>query len=114
MPDHFHVLVRPGPEYSTSSIVKEIKTADVPSCRTLLRSFRLPPTVNDEAHYRVWRRRFVPFNVYTENKRLQKLDYMHNNPVTRRLVSSAAQWPWSSWRFYYLEDRSVLEMDRVG
>jgi hypothetical protein len=29
--------------------------------------------------YRVWQRRFVPFHVYTEKKRLQKLDYMHQN-----------------------------------
>ncbi len=32
----------------------------------------------------------------------RELDYMHNNPVARGLVSSAEDWPWSSWRFYYL------------
>ncbi len=32
----------------------------------------------------------------------QELDYMHNNPVARGLVSSPEDWPWSSWRFYYL------------
>ena len=36
------------------------------------------------------------------------LDYMHNNPVTRGLVSSPGDWPWSSWRFYYWEDASIL------
>ncbi|MBZ5536852.1 MAG: hypothetical protein LAO31_12935 [Acidobacteriia bacterium] len=41
-------------------------------------------------------------NIYTEKKRLEKLDYMHANPVKRRLVSEAGDWPWSSWRFYYL------------
>jgi putative transposase len=127
MPDHFHILLRPGLTESTSDILKQAKQRsafaileallgqpDVRSCRSLLRSFRLPPTVHSQAHYRVWQRRFVPFNVYTEKKRLQKLDYMHANPVTRGLVSSPAEWPWSSWRFYYLEDRSVLEMDRLG
>jgi len=29
----------------------------------------------------VWQRRFVPFNVYTEKKCREKLEYMHNNPV---------------------------------
>jgi putative transposase len=53
-------------------------------------------------------------NVFSDNKLQQKLDYMHNNPVTRGLVSSPGDWPWSSWRFYYLEDESILRMDRMG
>ena len=44
----------------------------------------------------------------------QELDSMHNNPVTRGLVSSPGEWPWSSWRFYYLQDASILRMDRMG
>jgi hypothetical protein len=38
---------------------------------------------------------------------------MHNNPVTRGLVRAPGDWPWSSWRFYYWEDASILRMDRV-
>jgi hypothetical protein len=34
--------------------------------------------------------------------------------VTVRLVASTDQWPWSSFRFYYLEDSSVLAMDRIA
>jgi REP element-mobilizing transposase RayT len=127
MPEHFHVLLRPGISESTSNIVKELKQRsaaavlqtlrtqdDAPSSRALLRSFRLPSTVHDQTHYRVWQRRFVPFNVYTEKKRLEKLDYMHGNPVKRGLVPSPDEWACSSWRFYYLGDRSVLEMDPLG
>lgn len=80
----------------------------------MLVSFRLPPTVHDESRYRVWQRRFYPFNVYSEEKRLEKLNYMHGNPVKRGLVSSPDQWPWSSFRFYYLNDASVLAMDRLA
>jgi hypothetical protein len=28
-------------------------------------------------------------------------------------VEKPGDWPWSSWRFYYLEDSSVLAMDRM-
>jgi putative transposase len=66
------------------------------------------------AHYRLWQRRFYPFEVFSERKFQQKLDYLHNNPVTRGLVSSPGDWPWSSWRFYYWEDASLLRMDRLG
>jgi hypothetical protein len=80
----------------------------------LLGSLRLPPSVHDHAHYRVWQRRFIPFGVFTEKKTIEKLDYMHHNPVRRRLAANPGDWPWSSWRSYYFEDRSILEMDRLG
>jgi hypothetical protein len=28
-------------------------------------------------------------------------------------VSSPGDWPWSSWRYYYLNDLSALRMDRL-
>jgi len=56
---------------------------------------------------------FHPFNVYTEEKRQEKLDYVRSNPVKRRLVSSPGDWLWSGWRFYFLDDTSVLRMDRL-
>jgi putative transposase len=65
------------------------------------------------ARYRVWQKRGYDMNIWTEKKRNEKIDYMHNNPVKRGLVSQPGNWPRSSWRFYYLEDRSVLAMDRM-
>ena len=40
-------------------------------------------------------------------------DHMHNNPLKRGLVSAPGDWPWSSWRFYFLQDASILRMDRL-
>jgi len=48
----------------------------------------------------VWQRRFYDFVVWNEHKRVEKLRYMHNNPVKRGLVLKPEQWPWSSFRFY--------------
>ncbi|MGH9440276.1 MAG: REP-associated tyrosine transposase [Terriglobia bacterium] len=127
MPEHFHLLIRPGPAETTPAIMKALKEASAtrilktlrgnaehPWCRGTLARLRLPPTVHDESHYRLWQRRFYPFNVFSEKKFQEKLDYMHNNPVVRGLVSSPGDWPWSSWRFYYLGDSSMLRMDRLG
>ncbi len=74
---------------------------------------RLPPSVHSDSRYRVWERRFYPYGVYSEKKRLEKLNYMHNNPVKRGLVRSPEEWPWSSFRFYYLNDTSLLSMDKL-
>jgi putative transposase len=126
MPEHFHLLLKPQPAETTSLLVKELKEETAkrilktlrenlqhPWCRKILAHFRLPPTVHDESHFRLWQRRFHRFNVFTEKKLQEKLNYMHNNPVKRGLACSAGDWPWSSWRFYFLQDASILRMDRL-
>jgi len=40
--------------------------------------------------------------------------YCHKNPITRGLVHVAEDWPWSSYRFYELDHRSMLAMDWDG
>ncbi len=35
---------------------------------------------------------------------MEKLRYMHRNPVKRGLVESPDLWRWSSYRFYLLEE----------
>jgi len=65
------------------------------------------------AHYRVWNRRGYHMNILSDKKISEKLDYMHNNPAVSGLVAQPGDWPCSSWRYYYLEDRSVLAMDRM-
>ena len=56
-------------------------------------------------------RRFYDFNVWTEKKKIEKLRYMHDNPVIRELVKHPADWPWSSYRFYAFGDTRMLAMD---
>jgi putative transposase len=47
-----------------------------------------------------WKPRYYDFNVYTERKHVEKLRYIHRNPVKRGLVPSAEMRSWSSFRFY--------------
>ncbi|MBE7466614.1 MAG: transposase [Planctomycetes bacterium] len=54
----------------------------------------------------VWPKRFYEFNVYSERKVYEKLEYMHYNPVRAGLVREPCAWPWSSARFWEL-GRSV-------
>src|ERR1700693_2351164 len=52
-------------------------------------------------HGQFWQARFYDFNVWTEKKRIEKLRYIHRNPVARGLVASPEQWQWSSFRWYF-------------
>lgn len=47
-----------------------------------------------------WQRRYYDFNVYSKKKHIEKLRYMHRNPVMRGLVASPELWRWSSFRYY--------------
>jgi putative transposase len=56
----------------------------------------------------VWQPRFYDFNVYTEHKRIEKLRYMHHNPVKRGLVAEPEQWSWSSSRYYLYREAGLV------
>ncbi len=124
MPEHFHLLIWPSEQANPSQILQRLteRTAKFmlktlgantgfPWCTRMLEKLTLPPTVHLHGPYRVWQRRFYDLNVWSEKKRREKLNYMHGNPVKRGLVTSPDQWPWSSFRFYYLNDASALAMD---
>lgn len=126
MPEHFHLLVWPSERANPSQVMQSLKertaifmlknlqgNRQFPWCRRMLGRPTLPSTVRYHGPWRVWQRRFYDMNVWSEKKRLEKLNYMHANPVKRGLVTSPVHWPWSSFRFYYMEDSSLLAMDRL-
>lgn len=41
-----------------------------------------------------WQARYYDFNVHNEKKRIEKLRYIHRNPVVRGLVAKPEEWPW--------------------
>ena len=61
-----------------------------------------------------WQARYHDFNVLTHNKRVEKLHYMHQNPVTRGLVSTPEDWPWSSYRHYHLDEPGIVKITPHG
>ena len=103
MPEHVHLLLS-EPERANPSVVVQVLKQRF--ARQLLRAKRKRRSglqralweADGEEH--VWQRRFYDFVVWSEHKREEKLRYMHNNPVKRRLVLEPEQWYWSSFRFY--------------
>ncbi|MDZ7798275.1 MAG: hypothetical protein U5L76_01505 [Patescibacteria group bacterium] len=56
---------------------------------------------------------FYDFNIYSENKLEQKLNYIHNNPVKAKIVKKPEDYKWSSYRNYYLDDDSIIEINQL-
>jgi putative transposase len=53
-----------------------------------------------------WERRYYDFNIESEEKLLEKLNYMHENPVKAQLANNQQEYIWSS-AAWYLQGRSV-------
>ncbi len=104
MPEHVHLLVSEPQRQTLSTAVQALKlglvrslegSCSVPTSRKRSEKWGTPATPN---HF--WQARFYDFNVWTEKKRIEKLRYIHRNPVARGLVESPEQWRWSSFRWY--------------
>jgi hypothetical protein len=63
---------------------------------------------------RFWQRRFHDFNVWSLKKRVEKLHYMHMNPLKRKLARHPKDWPWSSFSFYSKLKTGLIRIDPVN
>src|SRR5258706_13972942 len=105
MPNQVHLLISESAKGKPSVVLKVLKQR---VSRDLRRSRRRAPagqsscafTTGDGNLPRFWQTRFYDFNVWSEKKVREKLEYMHANPMTRKLVEHPEDWPWSSWSFY--------------
>jgi putative transposase len=112
MPEHFHLLIT-EPEIGDPSVV--MKVIKERFTRQLNRR-RKPAASAQTALWNstpapVWQKRFYDFNVWSERKRIEKLRYMHRNPVKRGLVIEPDQWKWSSFRAYWSGERGLVRVN---
>jgi putative transposase len=107
MPEHIHLLITEPEIGSPSTVMQVLKQR---TARALLpKRKRTDPRQkllfgDAVARLPFWQARFYDFNVWTTKNRVEKLRYMHRNPVKRGLVSSPEDWHWSSYRFYFLDE----------
>jgi len=112
MPEHVHLLLGEPERGNPSVVMQALKQGFARRCLSRHRHTADPRqcslwnTAGEEG--RVWQRRFYDFVVFTAKKRVEKLRYMHENPVKRGLVLAPEQWRWSSYRAYALGERGVV------
>lgn len=116
MPEHVHLLMSEPLRGTPSTVLQKLKLRVSRKMRRRRKSaprgqMRLPFEERGESLRAFWQARFYDFNVYSERKRIEKLDYMHANPITRKLVSHPKDWPWSSWGFYSRTGKVLIPID---
>jgi hypothetical protein len=55
--------------------------------------------------------RYYDFNVWSERKFVEKLRYIHRNPVVRGLVERPEDWQWSSFRHYLTGAEGTVKIE---
>jgi putative transposase len=99
MPEHVHLLFSEPERGDPSIVMKALKQSFALQLLNRCRAgvdqrqsslWKIPLT---EEH--VWQHRFYDFVVFTEKKRVEKLGYIHRNPVVRGLVLAPEQWNWT-------------------
>jgi REP-associated tyrosine transposase len=104
MPEHVHLLISEPMVGTPSTAMQMLKQ----------RVSRLVRKGTEHGKDRsFWETRFYDFNVRTKKKKVEKLVYMHMNPVKRGLVDQPEDWPWSSYSFYQEKGTILIPIDRV-
>ena len=95
MPEHVHLLVSEPKRTTLANAIQALKTSAAKQCEQ--KPFWLP--------------RYYDFNVFSRAKHIEKLRYLHRNPVTRGLVYEPLDWRWSSFRHYLTGEDGIIEIE---
>jgi putative transposase len=98
MPDHVHLLVGEPERDTLAQAMQSLKQGV---------ARRLALRAADS----FWQARYYDFNVWSEKKFVEKLRYIHRNPVKRGLVACPEDWRWSSFRHDAMGEAGVVEIE---
>ncbi len=116
MPEHFHLLMSEPQEVTPATVMQAVKLGFARRVLAQLRARRNRAQASLFEHIprHVWQALFYDFNVWTARKRVEKVRYMHRNPVKRGLVELPELWRWSSYRTYALGEGGAVRVNDWG
>jgi putative transposase len=95
MPEHVHLVVGEPGRGLLSRAVQALKLS------VSMRSHERP----------FWQAHYYDFNISTHEKFVEKLRYIHRNPVRRGLAAKPGDWQWSSFRHCQTGMRGIVEIE---
>jgi len=122
MPNHLHLMVCNDINTSLSDIMRDFKHFTSTKIAEML--------IEDNNHlylhvckkategrtrkqdYKIWQDEFHPIAITSEKWFLQKMEYIHNNPVLKGFVERPEYWKYSSARNWLLDDDSIIKINR--
>ncbi|MBI2843489.1 MAG: hypothetical protein HYX78_08825 [Armatimonadetes bacterium] len=120
MPEHYHLVADLGHPDVLHKWLADIQRHTANQLSRWLRETAHPAHLliykehaDKGAKLAVWKEQARAVGIISKSVLKAKIEYLHANPVRRGLVEHPADWPWSSWRNYYLGDDSVFRVDKV-
>jgi putative transposase len=100
MPEHVHLLLSEPERATLAQAIQSLKIASAK--RTA--SSRKPGAP-------LWQKRYYDRNIRDHDEFVEKLDYIHENPVKRNLCAHPEDWGWSSCRHYATGEDCGVEIE---
>jgi putative transposase len=98
MPEHVHLLANEPAQATLATFLQIFK-------QLTARELKSP----DQKQF--WQSRYYDFNVSSEEKYVEKLQYIHRNPVKRGLVVKPEDYRWSSFNHYATGEIGPVEIE---
>jgi len=118
MKNHFHLICRSDKlanavssikSYSAKKIIQQLKEDNRFNILKLFEQNKLPS--KKDRQYQIWQEGFHPQELTNEKIYRQKLNYIHNNPITAGYVDDILKWEYCSAVDYYEEKEGVIKLD---
>jgi putative transposase len=94
MPEHVHLVIYPLPETKVGPMIGSIKS------HMATKYFHVNRMDSTKTPHVFWLKRCYDYNCRSMSEVKEKINYCHNNPVTRGLVDNPGDWIWSSYNWY--------------
>lgn len=96
--DHLTKTIKEFKSFTARSIIDHLKGQNSVSILQKLKNAKL--THKRGSTYQLWQEGSHPEEIYSEEMFMQKIEYIHNNPVRGGYVDEPKQWSYSSARNY--------------
>jgi putative transposase len=106
--EHISKIMKEFKSFTAREIIRMAKEDGRDWLLTQFKKHKLPH--KSTSTYQVWQEGYHPQMITAEQMLRQKIDYIHQNPVTAGLVDNPEDWPYSSAR-NYLGLKGLLEID---
>jgi len=108
MPDHFHLILNPrdGDIKGFTGALKSVAAGSILKITEAKLFHR-----RDGFTHQVWQDSFKALPLWSSWMIWQKINYVHANPAKARLVNSAKEYKWSSFRDFYFKSGEPLSVD---
>jgi REP element-mobilizing transposase RayT len=121
MPNHAHYILSVDEKINLSDVMRDFKRHTSKAITDLLknekrqgilREFYQMADFDDRGNiYKVLQEGFHPITIESEKFFLEKLAYIHENPVRKGFIEKPEYWKYSSAKNYINEDHSIIRVE---